>query len=71
VDDQGVRHDDRETMGSMVKEYFVNLFHVEVQEMDDSVLNDVQWSDTEGMNQMLLDPFSHEEVKWHYLILAI
>jgi hypothetical protein len=30
VDDHGVRHEDMETMGAMVKEHFSNLFTMEV-----------------------------------------
>jgi hypothetical protein len=52
-----------ETMCGMVKEYFGNLFTREVQEADDAVLNDVDQKVSANMNQLLLAPFSREEVK--------
>jgi hypothetical protein len=63
VDDQGIRHEDIETMCGMVKEYFGNLFTREVQAVDDLVLNDVDKRVSADMNQLLLAPFSREEVK--------
>jgi len=63
VDDQGVRHEDVETMGAMVQEYFTHLFTSEVNEVDDDVLVDVNQKVTHEMNQFLLAPFSREEVK--------
>ena len=42
VDDQGVRHEDVETMGVMVQEYFTHLFTSEVNDVDDEVLVDVR-----------------------------
>jgi len=53
VDEQGVRHEDMETMGTMVKEYFGNLFTREAQEIDDGVLNDVDQKVLADMNQLL------------------
>ena len=53
VDEQGVRHEDMETMGTMVKEYFGNLFTREAQEIDDGVLNDVDQKVSADMNQLL------------------
>jgi hypothetical protein len=63
VDDQGVRHEDMQTMGAMVKEYFEKLFTSEVMEIDDEILDDVDRKVSVEMNQLLLAPFSKEEVK--------
>lgn len=63
VDDHGVRHEDMETMGAMVREYFGIFFTREVQEIDEGVLDDVDCKVTANMNQLLLAPFSREEVK--------
>lgn len=63
VGDQGVRHEDVETMGVMVQEYFTHLFTSEVNDVDDEVLVDVNQKVTSEMNQFLLAPFSREEVK--------
>jgi hypothetical protein len=63
VDEQGVRHEDMQTMGAMVKEYFDNLFTREVLEFDEGILADVDQKVSVGMNQLLLAPFTREEVK--------
>jgi hypothetical protein len=63
VDEKGVRHEDMDMMGAMVKEYFSNLFTREVKEIDDGVLNDVDQKVSADMNQLLLAPFGREEVK--------
>ena len=63
MDEQGVRHEDMETMGAMVKEYFSTLFTREVLEIDDGILTDVYRRVTPDMNQLLLAPFTREEVK--------
>jgi len=52
-----------ETMGAMVKEYFSTLFTREVLEIDDGILTDVERRVTPDMNQLLLAPFTREEVK--------
>jgi hypothetical protein len=39
ADEQGVRHEDIQTMGARVKEYFDNLFTREVLEIDDGIFN--------------------------------
>jgi hypothetical protein len=63
VDEQGVCHEDLETMGAMVKEYFGALFIRKVSEIDDGILTDVDRKVTAEMNQLLLAPFTREEVK--------
>jgi hypothetical protein len=63
VDEQGVRHEDMETMGAMLKEYFSTLFIREVLETNDGILTDVDRRVTPDMNQLLLAPFTREEVK--------
>ena len=63
VDDQGVKHEDIEKMREMVQHYFVNLFSSETQEVDLAVLLDVNRRVTTDMNQILMAPFSREEVK--------
>jgi hypothetical protein len=63
VDEQGVRHENIEEMNVMAKEYFDNLLTSEVQEVDQGVLMDVNRRVTTDMNQLLMDPFSREEVK--------
>ena len=63
VDDQGVKHEDIEKMREMVQHYFVNLFSSETQEVDLVVLSDVNRRVTTDMNQILMAPFSREEVK--------
>jgi hypothetical protein len=68
VDEQGVRHEDMDMMGAMVKEYFGNLFTREVKEIDDGVLNDVDQKVSADMNQLLLAPFGREEVKKLFLV---
>jgi hypothetical protein len=62
-DDQGVRHEDVETMRVMVQEYFTHVFTSEVNDIDDEVLVDINQKVTSEMNQFLLAPFSREEVK--------
>lgn len=42
VDDQGVRHEDLETMRVMVKDYFSNLFTSEVHDIGEEVLTEVE-----------------------------
>ena len=63
VDDHGTRHEDSNTMRSMVHDYFSHLFQSEVHEVNDEVLNAVKVKVTPAMNQGLLAPFSYEEVK--------
>lgn len=63
MDDQGVRHEDVETMGVMVQECFTHLFTSEVNDVDDEVLVDVNQKVTSEMNQFLLAPFSREVKK--------
>ena len=50
VDDQGVKHEDNDKMKEMVKEYFINLFTSEVNQIDQSVFSDVQRKVTTDMN---------------------
>jgi hypothetical protein len=50
-------------MKEMVKEYFNNLFTSEVHDVDQEVLRDVNCRVTADMNQLLLAPFSRDEVK--------
>ena len=42
MDDQGVRHEDLETMRVMVKDYFFNLFTSEVHDIGEEVLTEVE-----------------------------
>lgn len=63
IADHGIRHEDKETMCTMVKDYFSNLFTSEVEQVDMSVLGYVNRKVTNNMNQLLLAPFSGEEVK--------
>lgn len=63
IDDHGVRHEDMETMSEMVKEYFTTLFTKEVHEIEEEVLVDVDRRVTGDMNQLLLAPFTNEEVR--------
>lgn len=63
VDDQGVRHQERSTMCSMVHNYFTYLFQSEIQEIDNSVLDAVEVKVTADMNRSLLAQFTPEEVK--------
>ena len=63
VDDQGIRHEDGSTMRTMVHNYFTHLFQSEIQEINENVLNAVNVKVTSEMNQGLLAPFTHEEVK--------
>ncbi|XP_021321426.1 uncharacterized protein LOC110437330 [Sorghum bicolor] len=63
VDDQGIFHEDIDTMGTMVKDYFGILFTREVLDVEDGVLNDMDRRVTNEMNQALLEPFTREEVK--------
>ena len=50
-------------MKTMVKDYFENLFSSEVNNVDEGVLGDVERKVTAEMNQLLMAPFSREEVK--------
>ena len=63
IDDQGVKHEDNDTMKEMVKDYFVNLFSSEVNHIEQSVLSDVNRRVTTDMNHLLLAPFDREEVR--------
>ena len=63
VDEQGVRHENIDEMNVMVKEYFANLFTPKVQDVDQGVLMDVKRKVSSDMNQLLMAPFSREEVK--------
>jgi len=60
VDDQGIFHEDIDTMGTMVKDYFGTLFTREVLDVEDGVLNGVDRRVTNEMNQALLEPFTIE-----------
>jgi hypothetical protein len=50
-------------MGSLIKNYCTNLFDAEVQEVDESDLDDVQRSVSSDMNQLLMASYTYEEVK--------
>lgn len=63
VDDNGVRQEDQSIMSGMIKEYFTTLFTKEVQEVEEGILSDVDRRVTADMNQLLLAPFSKEEVR--------
>lgn len=63
VDDQGIRHEDGDSMCSMVQNYFTNLFHSESPIVEQSVLDTVEKRVTTDMNRNLLEPFTPEEVK--------
>lgn len=63
VDELGVRHEDAREMKMMVKDYFTDLFTSEVHDVDQGVLGDMNCRVTTDMNQLLLAPFSREEVK--------
>jgi hypothetical protein len=71
VDDNGNRHEDRDSMCDVVYNYFTDLFTSEVPAPEESVFDDVQQLVTEDMNRGLLAPFIAEEVKRHFLILEI
>ena len=47
----------------MVRDYFSQLFTSEVQAVNEEVLADVKCRVTTNMNQLLMAPFSREEVK--------
>jgi hypothetical protein len=63
VDDNGNRHEDRDSMCDVVYNYFTYLFTSEVSALEESVFDDVQQLVTEDMNRGLLAPFTAEEVK--------
>ena len=63
IDDQGIRHEDIGEMNEMVRDYFSQLFTSEVQAVNEEVLADVKCRVTTNMNQLLMAPFSREEVK--------
>jgi hypothetical protein len=63
VDENGVRHEDRDAMCGVVFNYFSKLFESEVIDPDDGVLADVQRLVTGDMNRGLTAPFTAEEVK--------
>jgi hypothetical protein len=71
VDDNGNRHEDRDSMCDVVYNYFTDLFTSKVSAPKESVFDDVQQLVTEDMNRGLLAPFTAEEVKRHLLILDI
>lgn len=50
-------------MGAMVKEYFTKLFTSEIVDIDEGILTDVDRKVTTEMNQLLIAPFTREEVK--------
>ena len=50
-------------MRTMVHNYFTYFFQSEIQEINENVLNAVNVKVTSEMNQGLLAPFTHEEVK--------
>lgn len=54
LDEQGIRHEDIGEMNVMVKEYFANLFTLEVHDVDQGVLMDVNHRVTTDMNQLLM-----------------
>lgn len=63
VDDHGVRHEDGNTMCSMVENYFTHLFQSEDPVIDPSVLDAVDTKVTADMNKSLLAQFTPEEIK--------
>jgi hypothetical protein len=63
VDENGVLQEDKGTMCQMVQQYFEGLFTSEVNEIDDTVLNDVHRRVTDDMNRDLTAPFSPEEIR--------
>jgi hypothetical protein len=63
MDDNGIKHEDKDSMCDVVYNYFSDLFTSEVSEPDVSVFEDVQTLVTEEMNRGLLAPFTAEEVK--------
>ena len=63
VDEEGVQHEDGDTMHLMVQNYFSHLFQSELNGVNSSVLNVVRWKVTPDMNRSLLADFSAEEVK--------
>ena len=50
VDDQGIRHEDQGIMNQMVKDYFTNLFTLDIPVIDEAVLGDVRRKVTPAMN---------------------
>jgi hypothetical protein len=54
VDDNGVRHEDMDSMCGLVHDYFVELFTSEVVEPNDDVMADVQRLVIDEMNRGLL-----------------
>jgi hypothetical protein len=63
VDDNGVRHEEKDAMCDLVHEYFTNLFTSEVGDPGEEALVDVQRRVTKEMNRGLMKPFTEEEVK--------
>ena len=59
VDGDGIRHEDSNTMRSMVHNYFAELFQIEAYEINDDVLNAVTLKVTPEINQGLVAPFSY------------
>jgi hypothetical protein len=63
VDENGVRHEDRDAMCGLVHNYFVSLFTSENVDPDEEALVDVPRRVTDDMNRGLMAPFTAEEVK--------
>jgi hypothetical protein len=62
VDENGIRHEDRDAMCGLVYNYFTNLFTKEEFDPEEGALADVQRRVTEEMNIGLMAPFTTEEV---------
>jgi hypothetical protein len=63
MDDNGIKHEDKDSMCDVVYNYFSDLFTSEVPAPELSVFEDVHTLVTEEMNRGLLAPFTVEEVK--------
>jgi hypothetical protein len=63
VDENGIKHEDRDGMCDVVLEYFTKLFTSEISAPEENVLDDVQRKVTAEMHIGLLAPFTEEEVK--------
>ena len=63
VDNLGVLHEEREAMCKLVQDFFESLHTSEVQDIDASVLNDVQKKVSVEMNRGLTAPFTPDEVR--------
>lgn len=61
--EDGIWRDDVQSMGSLIADYFKDLFTSEVAIPDEEVLNKVRPRVTNYMNESLLAPYTAEEVK--------